>query len=188
MAAPVQTGLAYADLRHFPDDNLRRELLGGDLFVTPAPRTRHQAVVTNLLLALGLYARQRGAAAFTAPLDVFFNDKDVVEPDLVYLVREHRDQIEKLFVRGAPDIVVEVSSPSTRTLDLRRKRDLYEHNGVPEYWYVDLEADRIEVYRLDERGLYQTPTLHERGTHVTSRLLPVFALAVNDALGEADPG
>ena len=92
MAAPVQTGLAYADLRHFPDDNLRRE------------------------------------------------------------------------------------------------RDLYEHNGVPEYWYVDLEADRIEVYRLDERGLYQTPTLHERGTHVTSRLLPVFALAVNDALGEADPG
>ncbi|MDP9405012.1 MAG: Uma2 family endonuclease [Actinomycetota bacterium] len=143
MASPAPTRLTYDDLAAFPDDHLRRELVDGQLVVTPAPRVRHQEVVLWLAVELTLYARARGGKALCAPLDVYLSASDVVEPDVLYVAPEHLDRIEERFVRGAPDVVVEVSSPSTRELELGRKRDLYERFAVPEYWYVDLDADRV---------------------------------------------
>jgi Uma2 family endonuclease len=90
--------------------------------------------------------------------------------------------VEKKFVRSAPDVVVEISSPSTRRLELVRKRELYERFGVPEYWYVDLDADRIEVYRLAE-GRYPVPALLIRGQRLESPLLPGFGVGVDEVLG-----
>jgi Uma2 family endonuclease len=78
--------------------------------------------------------------------------------------------------------VVEVSSPSTRRLELSRKKDLYERFGVPEYWCVDLEAERIEIYRLDE-GRYGLPELIGRGTRIESDLVPGLSLLVDQILG-----
>ncbi|HWB72730.1 MAG TPA: Uma2 family endonuclease, partial [Egibacteraceae bacterium] len=148
MAVPApQTGLVYGDLERFPDDNLRRELIGGELIVTPAPRPRHQEAADELTFRLRAYTRKHGGRANSAPLDVHFAPEDVVEPDVVYLAPEHLDRIDERYIRGAPDVVVEVSSPSTRHLELVRKRELYERYGVPEYWYVDLDAERVEVYR-----------------------------------------
>jgi Uma2 family endonuclease len=85
---------------------------------------------------------------FPAPTDVYFSDVDVVEPDVVFVGPDHADRIEPGLLRSAPDVIVEVSSPSIREIELRRKKDLYEREGIPEYWYVDLEADRVEIYRL----------------------------------------
>jgi Uma2 family endonuclease len=143
------TRLTYRDLRAFPEDNLRRELIDGELIVTAAPATRHQDVVTRLVAHLYPVARRHGGKVYAAPTDVFFSDVNVVEPDVVFVGRDHRNWIEASFVRGAPDLVVEVSSPSTRRLELVRKRELYERFGVPEYWFVDLDADRVEIYRLE---------------------------------------
>ncbi len=187
MASPVQTGLTYDDLASFPDDNLRRELIDGELIVTPAPRVRHQDVVAWLTAELVAYAREHGGKAYPAPLDVYLSDRDVVEPDVLYVRPEHRSRLEERFLRGAADLVVEVSSPSTRHLELVRKRALYERFGVPEYWYVDLDAERVEVHRLTD-ARYGAPTLLRAGDELTSPVLPGLALNVGELLCPVEPG
>jgi Uma2 family endonuclease len=182
MATQPQTGLTYEDLRAFPEDNLRRELIDGELIVTAAPRIRHQDVVAKLTTRLFLYVEEQGGKVLPAPTDVFFSDINVVEPDVIFVRADHLDRVEKKFVRSAPDVVVEVSSPSTRPLELLRKRKLYERFGVPEYWYVDIEVDRVEIYRLQE-ARYGHPRLLERGDVLESPEIPGFAIAIDDLLG-----
>lgn len=179
---PRTTGLTYEDLQAFPQDNLRRELIDGQLVATAAPSTRRQDVVVELCIRLGLYVRERGGKIYVAPTDVFLTDRNVVEPDVLYVGPENVGRVERPFVRGAPDVVVEVSSPSTRRLELVRKRELYERFEVPEYWCVDLDADRVEVYRLDA-GRYGPPTLLSRGDTLESPQIPGLAMSVDDLLG-----
>jgi Uma2 family endonuclease len=182
MATDAITEYTYADLVGFPEDNLRREIIDGELFVTPSPIPRHQRVVMKIADRLFAYAQAHGGEVFPAPLDVFFSDRDVVEPDVLFILAEHMDRVGSHYITGAPDIVVEVSSPSTRRLELVRKSELYERFGVPEYWYVDLDADRVEVYRLAE-GHFEAPTLLRRTDVLVSPLLPGWSLSVDDVLG-----
>jgi Uma2 family endonuclease len=186
--APIAgtTGLTYEDLRRFPEDNLRRELIGGELIVTPAPATRHQGAVTFLTIELGLYARQHGGKVFPAPTDVFLSDRDVVEPDVLFVTKANIARVELPFVRGAPDVVIEVSSPSTRRLERVRKRDLYERFGVLEYWYVDLDAERVEINRLADDERYGPPDQVTRAERLGSPLLPGFDVNVDDLLSPAN--
>ncbi len=120
---PATTGLTYEDLERFPEDNLRRELIDGELIVTAAPLIRHQRVVADLLTEFVLYARQHGGEALPAPTDVCFSDINVVEPDVLFVRADRLDRVERKFIQSAPDIVVEVSSPSSRRLELVRKRE-----------------------------------------------------------------
>ena len=182
MATQPQTKLTYEDLASFPEDNLRRELIGGELIVTAAPALRHQAVVTELVIQIGLYCREHGGKLFPAPTDVFFSDVDVVEPDVLFVTEASVAKLETKFVRGAPDLVVEVSSPTTRRLELVRKRELYERFRVPEYWYVDLDADRIEVYRLED-DRYDAPIILRRAETLTSPMLPGLSIEIDEILG-----
>jgi Uma2 family endonuclease len=184
MATRSKTRYTYADLERFPEDNLRREIIDGDLIVTAAPSTRHQRAVIEIAAALLAYRNEHGGDVFPTPTDVFFSDINVVEPDVLFVRADHTKRVEEKFVRSAPDVVVEVSSPSTRRLELVRKRELYERFGVAEYWYVDLQADRIEVYRL-EAGHYGTPLLLLRGDRLASHQLPGFEIDVDSVLGRA---
>ncbi|HEX9892108.1 MAG TPA: Uma2 family endonuclease [Actinomycetota bacterium] len=179
---PKTTGLTYADLERFPEDNFRRELIDGELIVTAAPATRHQRAVLELGSRFLAYEKEHGGQAYVAPTDVFFSDTNVVEPDVLFVTAAHESRVEKKFIRSAPDIVVEVSSPSTRRLELHRKKELYARFGVPEYWYVDLDADRIEIYRLTE-GTYPPPEILDRSATLTSDLVPGFTIPVDDVLG-----
>lgn len=184
MAIQPETGLTYQDLQSFPNDHLRRELIDGELIVTAAPSVRHQTVVMFFAGELWLYTRTHGGRVYPAPTDVFFADDSVVEPDVLYVGPDHLDRLEEKFVRSAPDIVIEVSSPSTRKLELTRKRELYERYGVPEYWYVDLDAERIEVHRLTD-GKYGAPLLLLRSDVLESPLLPGLAIEVGAVFGPA---
>ncbi len=185
MATPAATTYRYEDLASFPEDNLRRELIDGELIVTAAPALRHQRVVARLVHHLYVHAQAHGGEVFPAPTDVFFSDTNVVEPDVLFVAAEHRDRLEARFVRSAPDLVIEVSSPTTRRLELVRKRELYERFGVPEYWFVDLDAERVEVYRL-QGGRYPAPRLLARGEVLRSPALPEFGLAVDELLGDPE--
>jgi Uma2 family endonuclease len=185
MATEPKTRYTYADLATFPDDHMRREIIDGELIVTPAPRTGHQRAVGEIFIELGLYARQHGGEAFVSPTDVFFADDNVVEPDVLFLVPAHVDHVEERYISGPPDIVVEVSSPSTRHIEIVRKLRLYERFGVREYWYVDLQAGRIEIHRLVDGG-YGVPTLLLRGNVIRSDIVPGFELPVDQVLGEPD--
>jgi Uma2 family endonuclease len=178
MSVPVATGYTYADLERFPEDGTRREVIGGDLYVTSAPAPRHQRVVVKITLALGAYEQEHGGSVFTGPIDVYFSERDIVEPDVIFVAAGRVDILEERFVRGAPDLIVEVSSPSTRRLDVGRKRDMYERNRVAEYWFVDLDTEVVEVHTLHE-GRYEA-TRCASGDTIASRALWGLRLPVDE--------
>jgi Uma2 family endonuclease len=181
VSGPVATGLTRADLDGFPDDGQRRELIDGELFVSPKPARRHQRVLGRVFRLLAAYEDRRGGEAILEPNDDY-SQRTHLEPDVVYVAAEHAHRLSPRGVEGAPDLVVEVSSPSTRRFDLIRKRAVYEREGVAEYWFVDLEHDQIQVYRLTG-GYYDEPMIVGRGETLTSPGLPGLALDVDEALG-----
>lgn len=152
--ARVRAKLTYDDLRDFPDDLLRREIIDGDLYVTAAPNVRHQEILGRLHLAFGVHleAHPDLGRVFFAPFDVVFSKYDVVEPDLVFVAGDQVDILNLKNASGAPALVVEVLSPSTRRTDEKIKKGLFDRAGVREYWIVDPELDTVKVFRRDEAG------------------------------------
>jgi Uma2 family endonuclease len=171
--------LTYDDFLLFPDDGNRHELIDGEHYVTPTPFTKHQRIVTALTGLIWTHLQtQPIGEVFGVPLDVVFSDYDVVEPDLLYVSRERAAAILTVkHVRGAPELVVEVGSKSTRKRDETIKRRLYERFGVDEYWIVDTELDAIKVYRRVGDRFERTAELTlEAGDVLTTRLLPGLEL------------
>ena len=127
----------YEDYRNTPDD-VRYELLDGELALVPAPNMAHQGTSTILLRLIDtfVYIRKLGKT-FHAPTDVVFSDTEVAQPDLIFVSNERAHIITEQNIRGAPDLVIEILSPSTASRDRNFKRALYERHGVKEYWMVD---------------------------------------------------
>ena len=168
--------LTYEDLFAFPDDGLRREIINGDLIVSPSPKTRHQTVCERLSRALGVHVAEHGGGRlFFAPLDVVLSPHDVVEPDVFVVLDSQLEIITEANIQGAPALVIEVLS--NPRVDRVRKRDLYERYGIPEYWIVDPDADRVEVYRLVD-GRFGKPEILEPGEQLETAALARFRLAV----------
>jgi Uma2 family endonuclease len=121
---------------------------------------------------------------FLSPLDVVFTPHDVVEPDVLFVAREHES--EWLNERNATgvDLAIEIASPSTRRRDQTIKRDLYERAGVAEYWFVDPDADVVNVYRR-EADAFATPVPYSSTNDdvLTTPLLPGFELHLRDLFG-----
>lgn len=141
--------LTYADLVALPADGKRYELHEGEIYVTAAPRPRHQQVVGNLYLILAEHVRRLGLGeVFLSPIDVILADVTVLEPDLVYLDASRMERVSDRGIEGAPTLAIEVLSPTTASADRGVKRQLSARYGVPHYWIVDLEGRIIETYRL----------------------------------------
>ena len=151
---PVDTRLTYDDFCLLPDDGKRREIIEGDLFVTPSPQTPHQRTVIRLSLRLWHFVESHKLGeVFGAPFDVVFSEFDVVEPDLIYISNARANVLTNKNVQGAPDLVVEVLSESTARVDRTIKLKLYGKFGVHEYWIIDPEGPSAEIYRRGEEGL-----------------------------------
>jgi Uma2 family endonuclease len=146
---PLHTPLyTVADVRALPDDGNRYEVIAGQLFVTPAPGTRHQRILANLFLLVGTYVkRHKLGEAWFAPLDVVFGAHTLVEPDLLFVRGARLHIVTERELTGPPDLAVEVVSPSSVRADRGRKRQLYLDEGVAEYWVVDPERGSVEVQR-----------------------------------------
>ena len=173
----ISTKYTHADLLVMPDDGKRREILDGDLIVSPSPLLLHQAIVMRLIAIFVRYLdRKPVGKIFASPLDVIFSDLDVLEPDLIF-VRNENVAILQDWVRGVPDLVIEVLSPGSCSMDRGPKLKAYARFGVPEYWIVDPEARTIEVYRQGAGG-YELVLICGQRDSVTSPLLPEFVLHV----------
>jgi len=177
--------LTYQDLRRLPDDGLRHELIDGEHYVTPAPKWKHQRVSGQVFGHLFMYLRKHPLGrVYHAPLDVLFSESDCVEPDLLYVSREREQQMTEDNLEGAPDLVIEILSPSTKHVDRGVKHRLYEQFRVPEYWIIDPESEMVRVYRLDVEGLpLHTELSRREGTPVpvlSTPLLPGFELSLDE--------
>jgi Uma2 family endonuclease len=141
----------------FPGEynSVRHELIGGAHFVTPNPVTRHQQVVFRISFEIELYLRANPntGQVFGVPLDVVLSPHDLVAPDIILITEDQQEILTPRNVQGAPALVIEVLSPSTRKRDLGIKRDLFDRGGVREYWVVDGTLNRIQVYRRTHTGV-----------------------------------
>jgi Uma2 family endonuclease len=175
-AEPIR--FTYEDYLEFPDDGRRHELIDGEHFVTPAPVRRHQKLSMRLGSAIETWLREHPVGeVYAAPLDVILSDVDVVEPDLLFVSKERADILGK-WVHGAPDLVIEILSPSTRRADEVAKRRLYERAGVREYWIVDGEIEVVKIYRRQADGTFPRvlELSREEGDSLATPLLPGFSL------------
>jgi len=163
--------LTYEDLVQIPEDGKRYEIIGGELVVTAAPVKKHQKLSYRLSRVIGDHVDERRLGElYYAPVDVRLSTNGIVQPDLLFIRRDRLDiYLPSGLVEGAPDLVVEILSPSTRGVDLVRKAALYAREGVPEYWVADPDAPALTVYALRE-GRYE-PVPAEPGT-ARSLVLP----------------
>ena len=169
------------DYMALPDD-VRAELIGGELYVTPSPTSGHQTVLQELHLALAPPVKARSLGrVFFAPLDVHLPTGDIVQPDVLF-VREANAAIGQDWIRGVPDLVVEVISTTHAERDRIVKRRVYEQAGVPEYWLVDPGSRSVEVFRLEAGAYRPAGYLEGRGT-VRSPLLPGVEVEVEGLFG-----
>ena len=172
----------YEDYLLFPDDGKRHEIIEGNCSMSPSPKTRHQKISFRLTSLLDNYLRKtRTGEAFAAPTDVVLSDINIVEPDLLVILAARASIITDRNIQGAPDIVIEILSDSTRKTDEITKKKLYEQYGVLEYWIVDPELSQVKVYRLAE-GRYGRfeERAEERHETLTTSLLPGLEILLTD--------
>lgn len=169
----------YEDYRSTPEDR-RYELLDGELVMAAAPRRAHQRTEMNITLRLGNYVENNELGEiYPAPFDVVLSDTDVVQPDLLFVSKERLYIINDDNVRGAPDLVIEILSPSTASIDRNFKRALYARHGVKEFWLVDTDARNITVMLLSEQG-YKIIGIYGEGQTLTSPTLEGFTLNLSE--------
>ena len=175
--------LTYADYLIAPDD-ARYELLDGELIMTPAPRKAHQNSLLDLGVDLKLLTRRtRMGEVFVAPFDVVLSDTNVVQPDIMFVSNARAHIITDDNIRGAPDLVVEILSPSTAERDRIFKRSLYARHGVKEYWMVDTDLRLIHQLLLDGDD-FRLAGVFGMGDTLVSPTLNGHALNVSDVFAE----
>ena len=178
---PEQGQWTYEDWMRLPDDGFRYEVLDRELHLTPPPTIGHQNAVTKLARRMGDFIeRHQLGWLWVAPVGVQLPGQPVpVQPDVVFVRADRRDIIGEDYVEGAPDLVVEVLSPSNWLYDRREKLLAYQSAGVPEYWIVDYRARTVEV-RVLEEGQYTLLEEFRSGQAARSQVLPGFEIPVND--------
>ncbi len=175
----ISTKFSYEDLQHIPPDRNRYEIVDGELFVTAAPIPLHQRIVLNLSADLLEHVRKhRLGQVFVAPLDIVFSPSTVLEPDVIFVSRSRLHVIGEKNLTGPPDLVVEVLSESTATLDREIKPKQYALYGVPEFWRFDPAGKTVEIFRLKE-GEYELEATLGFGDTLTSLLFPGLRLPIS---------
>lgn len=173
---PQEQRYTYADLLGW-DDGTRYELFDGVPTALASPSDSHQRVLTALLLQLGNYLEGKRCNIYPAPFDVrlFQDAKDrpedvgtVVQPDLM-VVCDH-NKVDRHGVHGAPDLVIEILSDSTRRIDRLTKFNLYQRAGVREYWIVDPDVQTVAVHLLQD-GQYGSPDFYATDTKIPVSIL-----------------
>jgi Uma2 family endonuclease len=164
--------LTYEDYVLIPEDGQRHEILDGEHYVTPAPFIRHQLISSNLHSLLGPFIRKRRLGTLlAAPVDVILSPHDIAQPDLLFISNERAGIVTEKNVQGAPDLLVEILSKSTRRRDERLKLELYDRFGVLEYWMFDPDRKGARIYRRDDGRLRLVAELSAANV-LSSPLLP----------------
>ncbi len=173
-----QTRYTYRDYLTWPED-VRYELIDGRPYLmAPAPTLEHQDIAGEIYRQLGNILEGKPCRPYIAPVDVLLPKEDeaneeidtIVQPDV--LVVCDPSKLQRRGIRGAPDFVVEVLSPSSAYHDHQRKREVYERAGVKEYWLVDPIERMILVYRLDDQGRYGKPEVWDMAGETPVSILP----------------
>lgn len=143
------TAESYFQLDEYQEHDLI-QLINGEVVIGMPPIPKHQRIVREILVMLTLLARKIGGEAYDSPIELYLDENNVYEPDVLYMSPDSKCKVKAKRLEGAPELVVEVLSPSTAKYDKREKYAAYEQHGVHEYWVVDPVHDLIDVWTLDD--------------------------------------
>ena len=155
MQRQLEERFTYGNYRTWPEDE-RWELIDGVVYdMSPAPSRFHQGLITEFIFQFRAYLQDKPCRIYAAPFDVRLPDGDeadddivtVVQPDLVVVC--DRNKLDERGCKGAPDLIIEILSPSTAAKDLHDKFNLYERVGVKEYWIVHPQDQTVMVFRRE---------------------------------------
>jgi Uma2 family endonuclease len=167
-------------------EGTRAELINDCIYMSPAPLLPHQIIIHYLDMILGNHVLEHKlGTVLPAPVDVHLNDSNIFQPDLVYVARERRSLLTRKGIMGAPDLVVEVLSPSNAYYDLTEKKRVYELAGVPYYWTLDPETSAFEGWMLEGATYAMEFRAVEQGT-VQPRLFSGLVLPVQEIFDFGD--
>jgi Uma2 family endonuclease len=174
--------LTYEDYLLFPEDGQRHEILDGEHYVTPAPFFPHQLTAGRLHLRLGSFVEKHGLGiVLFAPFDVLLSPHDIVQPDLLFVSKEREGIVVERYVHGAPDLIIEILSKSTRRRDEHLKLERYDRFGVGEYWMLDTDRKAARVYRRAEDRLALAADLSAAaGDSLTTPLLAGLEIPLSE--------
>jgi Uma2 family endonuclease len=177
----IEHPFTYADYKDLDvDDNFWYELINGVLVKKSAPTPRHQIIQANLFRLMSNYVFDNDLGiVLCAPVDVYVDDFSVPQPDMLFIAKDNAGIITEDGVMGAPNLVIEIVSPSSVRRDRKDKRLLYERRGVQEYWLVDPANRSVEVYHLNQNGIYELVTVGVEGETVQSQVLAGFSININ---------
>ena len=179
----------YEDYKTLPESmSARYELLDGALIMVPAPTTGHQRVSRNLeFILMGFVQERKLGEIFDAPVDVVLgqgNDREIVQPDLLFIANTQRHIVTAEEIQGAPALVVEILSPGTEARDRGYKKVLYGRYGVQEYWIFDPRAQTAEVYVPGEGG-FRLSREYARDETLVSPLLSDLEVALEEVFRQS---
>jgi Uma2 family endonuclease len=141
--------------------------------MAPAPNVRHQSISRNLEFILNQYVEEHDLGrVFDAPIDVILSYENIVQPDILFISKKNYGMITPQNIQGAPDLLIEIMSESSRKLDRIIKMNTYSNFGVEEYWVVDPAINQIEIFRKSKTGLKLFKTVQEEEGELTSPLFP----------------
>ena len=177
-------GFTYSDYKTWSDGE-RWEIIAGEAYaMTPAPSLKHQKILGNLHFKFAGFFLGKVCSVFIAPTDVVFDDENVVQPDL--LVVCDKNKMTDANVKGAPDLIIEVLSPTTSLKDKREKKALYERFGVREYLLVYPEDALVERYFLAD-GKYRQPDILNWDEKLSSAIFPELELSLREVFDKEAP-
>jgi Uma2 family endonuclease len=185
-------GFTYADYLTW-NFKERIELIRGRIFkMSPAPTRLHQSISINIETKIADFLKGKKCKLYHAPIDVRLKGKPfrkkqlrddeittVVQPDIIVVCDEEKLR-DNRSVDGAPELVVEILSPGNTRTETKYKFDLYEENGVEEYWVVYPEYKQIQVYLLNESEEYGKPVIYEANENIKSTVLKGLRIPTND--------
>lgn len=177
--------LTVHDYMQLPADSGKKtELIEGDLFMSPSPNRFHQKILGRLFGPLWNYLQANPIGeVYAAPFDVTLTNLNVYQPDLCYFSQSRYTSLTEHGADGAPDLVVEILSPSSAKHDLGMKKEIYARTGVEEFWSVDPVKRTITVFQLGESSTAPRATLVE-GKTLATPLLPGLKIKVRDVFAE----
>ena len=169
----------YEDYAKLPE-GAPYQLICGELIMTPSPTPFHQKISRKLECKIDRFLENKDLGElFDAPLDVFFNNIDVYQPDILFISKEREAIIGNNKIEGAPDLVIEILSPSTAYYDMRVKFAVYEKHGVREYWLVDSKLKKVEIFE-NIGNKFELNNEAEGDGSVFSKVLDGFKISLND--------
>lgn len=165
----------YEDYLKTPEDK-RYELIEGELVMTASPVTLHQRVSRKLEFELTRFVEDNNLGeVFNAPYDVYLDEQNVVQPDILFISRERLDIIGEKNVLGAPDLIIEIISENNAYRDMVQKKRLYAKFGVKEYWIVIPKEGMVELYTLKD-NLFHLYKTYQQDTLLESPYLKDFKI------------